>query len=67
MATPVIAAGATAFGLYMYASQWQRCGEQGVVDPAWNDTHRLTERPPTTWSETLYLFKEALRCVGTHA
>jgi hypothetical protein len=66
MATPVIAAGATAFGLYVYVRQWQACGYSGVRDlSAGPDpltaTHALTEQPPQTWSETIYLFKEALR------
>eukprot|EP00882_Tetradesmus_deserticola_P015060 GHRQ01016032.1.p1 GENE.GHRQ01016032.1~~GHRQ01016032.1.p1 ORF type:complete len:240 (+),score=88.82 GHRQ01016032.1:354-1073(+) len=64
MATPVIAAGAGALGFYMWLRQWQQCGYAGVHDlPLLPETHARTEEPPNTWSETLYLFKEAMRYV----
>ncbi|WIA22227.1 hypothetical protein OEZ85_004555 [Tetradesmus obliquus] len=62
MSTPVIAAGAGALGFYMWLRQWQQCGYAGVQDlPLLPETHARTEAPPNTWSETLYLFKEAVR------
>lgn len=64
MATPVIAAGAGALGFYLWLRQWQQCGYAGVRDlPLPLETHACTEAPPNTWLETIYLFKEAVRCV----
>lgn len=65
MATPVVAATTAAVGFYLYLRRTQQCGFAGVLDPALpSETHLRTEQAPTTWAETLYLFKEAVRCVA---
>lgn len=61
MSTPIIGAGAAALGFYVWLRRWQQCGYAGVLDELPVETHARTEQPPTSWSETLYLFKEALR------
>eukprot|EP00879_Flechtneria_rotunda_P007784 GHRR01008157.1.p1 GENE.GHRR01008157.1~~GHRR01008157.1.p1 ORF type:complete len:391 (+),score=97.99 GHRR01008157.1:158-1330(+) len=62
MATPAAAAAAASLGFYLWVRQWQQCGYAGVLDlPVPLETHARTESPPTTWSETLYLFREAVR------
>lgn len=66
MSTPIVATGAAALGFYVWLRRWQQCGYAGVLDlPLPVETHARTEQPPNTWSETLYLFKEALRWVCT--
>jgi hypothetical protein len=68
MSTPVVAVGAAAVGFYMYVRRWQQCGFGGVLDlPVPIETHARTEHAPTTWAETVYLFREALRWVHAGA
>lgn len=61
MATPVVAVGAAAVGFYMYIRKWEQCGFGGADLPPPLETHARTEGAPTTWAETVYLFREALR------
>lgn len=61
MSTPFVATGAAALGFYVWLRRWQQCGYAGADLPVPLETHARTEQPPTTWYETLYLFKEALR------
>jgi hypothetical protein len=62
MATPVVAAGAAALGFAVYIRRWQQCGFGGASElPLPIETHARTEHAPTTWAETVYLFREALR------
>jgi hypothetical protein len=64
MATAAVT-GAAALGFYVYLRQWNQCGYAGAADlPVPVETHARTITAPTTWSETIYLFKEALRCVS---
>lgn len=68
MSTPVIAASAAAFGLYVYLRQ-RANGEQGsLADVGRADSAagtaeawRHVEHPPNTWTEALYYLKEVCR------
>lgn len=61
MSTPTVAAAAAALGFFLYIRRWQQCGFGGVELPVPVETHSRTEHAPTTWAETVYLFREALR------
>lgn len=71
-----MAVGAAALGFFYYVRRWQlgpdgatAAGGSGAAGgqhrrhhhPA--ETHARTETAPTTWRETIYLFREALRYV----
>jgi hypothetical protein len=63
MATPLMATGAAALGFFVWLRKSQQCGHAGVLElPLPAETHARTEQPPASWTETLYLFREGLRC-----
>lgn len=62
-----MAVGAAALGFFYYVRRWQLgdagAGAGGAAGAALAETHARTEGAPTTWRETAYLFREALRYV----